>query len=198
VAGVSGFRQQAEDHILDRAAALLARHGAKASLQEIADAVGLSKAGLQYHFPTKDSLHAAVLAKAAEIGQQVLDLIGELPVGPERDLRAIEAWIDVALGHPGLVSLLLTPVSTWTPGAPADGDAAAIEATATAAFAAFGVDPEATTAERTVRVAAALAALGVLTLAAHQQNLTVAWRPHMVVACFDALGHRRPVPTPEA
>ena len=69
---------------------------------------------------------------------------------------------------------------------------------ATAALAAFGVDPEAATAERTVRVAAALAALGVLTLAAHQNDLTVAWRPHMVVACFDALGHRRPVPTPEA
>ena len=66
------------------------------------------------------------------------------------------------------------------------------------ALAAFGVDPETATAERTVRVAAALAALGVLTLAAHQKDLTVTWRPHMVVACFDALGHRRPVPTPEA
>lgn len=195
---MTGFRQQAEEQILDRAAALLARRGARTSMQEVADAVGLSKAGLQYHFPTKDSLHSAVLAKAAGIGQQVLDLVDGLPIGPERDLRAIEAWIDVALAHPGLVSLLLTPVSTASADDPTDGDAEAVLASATAALAAFGVDPEAATAERTVRVAAALAALGVLTLAAHQKDLTVAWRPHMVVACFDALGHRRPVPTPEA
>ena len=195
---MSGFRQQTEDQILDRAAALLARRGTRASLQEIADSVGLSKAGLQYHFPTKDSLHSAVLAKAAGIGQQVLDVVEDLPIGPERDLRAIEAWIDVALAHPGLVSLLLTPVSSAVADDPADDGAEAVLASATAALAAFGVDPEAATAERTVRVAAALAALGVLTLAAHQKDLTVAWRPHMVVACFDALGHRRPVPTPEA
>ena len=195
---MTGFRQQAEEHILDRAAALLARRGTRTSMQEVADAVGLSKAGLQYHFPTKDSLHSAVLAKAAGIGQQVLDLVDGLPIGPERDLRAIEAWIDVALAHPGLVSLLLTPVSTAAADDPADAGAEAVLASATAALAAFGVDPEAVTAERTVRVAAALAALGVLTLAAHQKDLTVAWRPHMVVACFDALGHRRPVPTPEA
>ena len=195
---MTGFRQQAEEQILDRAAALLARRGARTSMQEVADAVGLSKAGLQYHFPTKDSLHSAVLAKAAGIGQQVLDVVDDMPIGPERDLRAIEAWIDVALAHPGLVSLLRTPVSTASADDPTDGDAEAVLASATAALAAFGVDPEAATAERTVRVAAALAALGVLTLAAHQKDLTVAWRPHMVVACFDALGHRRPVPTPEA
>ncbi len=195
---VSAYRQQAEDQILDRAAALLARRGAKTSVQEVADAVGLSKAGLQYHFPTKDSLHAAVVARARGLVQQVLALVAELPVGPERDLRAIEAWVDVALAHPGLVSLLLAPISTGTTGDVAAGEAEAIQASGAAALTAFGVDPEAATAERTVRVAAALAALGVLTLAAHQQNLTVAWRPHMVVACFDALGHRRSVPTPEA
>lgn len=193
---MGGYRQQAEDQILDRAAALLARRGTRTSVQEIAEAVGLSKAGLQHHFPTKDQLHSAVLAKAAGIGQQVLDVVGDLPIGPERDLRAIEALIDVALAHPGVVSLLLTPVSTAA--GPTDRGAEAIEASAAAALAAFGVDPETAPAERLVRVSAALAALGVLTLAAHQKDLTVAWRPHMVVACFDALGHRRPVPTPEA
>ncbi|MBJ7452253.1 MAG: TetR/AcrR family transcriptional regulator [Blastococcus sp.] len=194
---MGGYRQQAEDQILDRAAALLARRGARASVQEIADAVGLSKAGLQHHFPTKDSLHSAVLARAAGIGQQVLDVVGDLPIGPERDLRAIEALIDVALAHPGVVSLLLTPVSTAA-GDPTGAGAEAIQASAAAALAAFGVDPDTTPPERTVRVSAALAALGVLTLAAHQKDLTVAWRPHIVVACFDALGHRRAVPTPEA
>lgn len=191
---MGGYRQQAGDQILDRAAAVLARRGARTSVQEIADAVGLSKAGLQHHFPTKDSLHSAVLAKVAGIGQQVLDVVAGLPIGPERDLRAVEALIDVALAHPGLVSLLLAPVGT----AAGDEEAEATQASATAALAAFGVDPETAAPERTVRVSAALAALGVLTLTAHQKDLTVAWRPHIVVACFDALGHRRPVPTPEA
>ncbi len=195
---MSSFRQQTEDQILDRAAALLARRGSRTSLQEVADAVGLSKAGLQHHFPTKDSLRSAVLAKAGGIGRQVLDVVEGMPIGPERDLRAIEALIDVALAHPGLVSLLLAPVSTTGAADPADGSAAAVQETGIAALAAFGVDPETATTERTVRVSAALAALGVLTLAAHQEDLTVAWRPHMVVACFDALGHRRPDPVPEA
>ena len=150
---MGGYRQQAEDQILDRAAALLARRGAQTSVQEIADAVGLSKAGLLHHFPSKDSLHSAVLARAAGIGEQVLEVVDGLPIGPERDLRAIEALIDVALAHPGLVSLLLTPVSTAT-GDPTDGGAEAIQASAAAALAAFGVDPETATAERTVRVSA--------------------------------------------
>ena len=38
----------------------------------------------------------------------------------------------------------------------------------------------------------ALAALAVLTLAAHAQDRTTAWRQHIVATCFDALGHRRP------
>ncbi|WP_040339539.1 TetR/AcrR family transcriptional regulator [Candidatus Blastococcus massiliensis] len=194
---MTAFRQQAEDQILDSAAGLLARRGAKTSLQEIADAVGLSKAGLQHHFPTKDSLQAAVVAKAAELGQQVLTVVADLPLGPERDRRAIEAWVDVALAHPGLVSLLLAPATTGVPGDVAPGDVEAIQASGTAALAAFGVDAQAATAERTVRVAAALAALAVLALTAHQQDLTVAWRPLIVVACVDALGHHRSSPTSE-
>jgi AcrR family transcriptional regulator len=192
---VTTFRQHAEEQILDSAAGLLARRGARTSLQEIADAVGLSKAGLQHHFPTKDALHTAVAAKTAELGQQVLALVADLPVGAERDRRAIEAWVDVALAHPGLVSLLLAPATTAEV-APADIDA--VHTSGTVALAAFGVDPTAPADERTVRVAAALAALAVLTVTAHQQDLTVAWRPHIVLACFDALGHSRPFPTSEA
>ena len=61
-----------------------------------------------------------------------------------------------------------------------------------AALQAFGVDPGAPVSERTIRVSGALAALAVLTLAAHREGDATAWRPQIVATCFDALGHRRP------
>jgi AcrR family transcriptional regulator len=183
------FRQQIDDGILDRAAALFARHGfEQTSLQAVADAVGLSKAGLLHHFPSKDALHESVLALADTLGRRVLDEVDGLPLGPARDRRAVEVLIDVALGHPGVVSLLLAPATqAGTEGPPPEKDgpsAAALEA--------FGVDPETAEPERFVRVIGALTALAVLSLAAHQQNQTTAWRPLVVATCIDALGHGRP------
>jgi AcrR family transcriptional regulator len=181
---VRPFRQQIDEGILDEAAVLFASRGlAKTSVQDVADAVGLSKAGLLHHFPSKAALHEAVLEQASSLGKQVLDQVQNIPLGTARDLRAVEAWVDIALAHPGLVALLLAPVT--------QGGAAATDA-GTAALAAFGADPSAIDSERTVRVAGALAALVVLTLAANQHNLSTVWRPHIVATCFDALGHRRP------
>ena len=184
---VRAFRQQIDEGILDRAAALFARRGfAKTSVQDIADAVGLSKAGLLHHFPSKDALHEAVRAEAGALGQRLLDQVGGLPLGAERDRRAVDAMVDVALAHPGMVSLLLSPVLQGD-AVPSEPDAAGV-----AALRAFGVDPAAAVSERTVRVAGALAALAVLTLSAHHHNQTTEWRPHIVATCIDALGHRRP------
>jgi AcrR family transcriptional regulator len=177
------FRQQIDEGILDRAAALFARHGfEQTSLQAVADAVGLSKAGLLHHFPSKDALHEAVLALADTLAQRVLDQVQALPIGGARDRRAVEALIDVALAHPGVVALLLAPVSLGS--APDDGGPGA------AALQAFGDDPATAAPERVVRVIGTLTALAVLTLAAHQQNQTSAWRPFIVATCLDALGHR--------
>ncbi|MFQ1002707.1 TetR/AcrR family transcriptional regulator [Modestobacter sp. SSW1-42] len=182
------FRQQADDQILDRAAALFAQHGyAHTSVQAVADAVGLSKAGLLHHFPTKDALHAAVLAQADALGRQVLDLVEDLPPGPERDRRAVEALTDVALAHPGLIALMLSPVTQGVDAAPTSAGEAALRA--------FGVEPGAAVTERVVRVVGALAALAVLSLAANQHSQTTQWRPFVVATCTDALGHRRPSAT---
>jgi len=182
------FRQQIDEGIVDRAAALFARRGfAKTSVQDIADAVGLSKAGLLHHFPSKDALWEAVVGQADVLGQQVLTLARQLPPGPERDRRALDVLVDVALAHPGLVALLLAPLTQGDPGAPE------LEAAGAAALEAFGVDPGAPVSERTVRVTGALTALAVLTLAAHAAHQTTAWRPHIVATCFDALGAHRPV-----
>ena len=182
------FRQQVDEGILDRAAALFARRGfAKTSVQDVADAVGLSKTGLLHHYPSKDALHEAVLAQAGTLGRRVLDEVGDLPLGPGRDRHVLEVLVDVALAHPGLVALLLAPALQSTP----DAGPPQVDAAGAAALQAFGVDPQAPVSERGVRVVGALAALAVLTLAAHQQDQTTEWRPHVVSTCFDALGHGR-------
>ena len=184
------FRQQIDEGILDRAAALFARHGFEhTSLQAVADAVGLSKAGLLHHFRSKDALHAAVLHLVQTLGEGVLDQVRHLPVGVARDQRALEVLVDVALAHPGVVAMLLSPVTTGDadPDDPGPG-AVALEA--------FGVDLTGDDEERLVRVTGALAALAVLTLAAHSRDRTTAWRPLVVATCFDALGHRGPGAVP--
>jgi AcrR family transcriptional regulator len=182
------FRDQIDAGILDKAAALFARRGfAKTSVQDVADAVGLSKAGLLHHFVSKDALHAAVLSSAGAVGDQLLDTVRDLPPGPARDRFVLEAMVDIALTRPGLVSLLLAPILAG------DGGALSPDTDATSAQAlhAFGVDPAAPVSERSIRVAGALGAMAVLALSANHQNQTTAWRRDIVATCFDALGHRR-------
>jgi AcrR family transcriptional regulator len=185
------FRQQIDEGILDEAAALFARQGfAKTSVQDIANAVGLSKAGLLHHFPTKDAIHDAVLALVGTLGRRLADQLADLPAGPARDRRGLEVVLDIAAAHPGLVALMLSPATHADPGQnPADGPAEAV-------LAIFGVhpqgtddDPQGTDDERQVRVIGALSALAVLTIAAHQHDRSSAWRPHILRTCFDALGH---------
>jgi AcrR family transcriptional regulator len=178
------FRRQIDEGILDRAAGLFARHGFEhTSLQAVADAVGLSKAGLLHHFRSKDALQQAVLEHAENLGQRVLAQVRTMPLGTMRDRRAVEVLVDVALAHPGVVALLLAPVTQ------AGADSGALEPgpAGAAALEAFGVDLATADVERAVRVA-----LAVLTLAAHRENQITAWRPLVVATCLDALGHGRP------
>jgi hypothetical protein len=118
----------------------------------------------------------------------VLDQLGDLPSGAARDRRALEVLVDVALAHPGLVALMLAPVT--------DLGAEPEPAVTDLVLQAFGVDPDTTEPQRLVRVVGALAALAVLTLAAHAQDQTTAWRQHIVATCFDALGHHAAGATP--
>ena len=188
----AAFRQQADEHIVDRAAALFARHGfAQTSVQSVADAVGLSKAGLLHHFPSKQALWDAVLVHAGALGQQACDAVADLPAGRARDLRAVEVLADIALSHPGLVALLLAPATRGE-----DETATDLGAGSDAALRAFGVDPLTAEPERLVRVLGALAALAVLSLAAHQGGHGAAWRSLVIATSFDALGHARPRPDP--
>jgi AcrR family transcriptional regulator len=177
-------RQQLEDGILDRAAALFARRGfEQTSVQAVADAVGYSKAGLLHHYPSKEALHGAVLAQARALGRELVERVDGLPAGADRDLHVVEALADLALARPGLVSLMLN--SATVPGPEKAGE---LEDVGSSVFEAFAVpDPEADR-ERCIRVIGASVAVGFLALTAHESGDPAAWRPHIVATAVDALG----------
>src|ERR1044072_4109028 len=112
------FRQLIDEGILDRAAELFAQHGfEQTSLRALAEAVGLSKAGLLHHFPSKDALYTAAHDVSRARAREVLDQVADLPSGPERDRRALELLTDVALERPGLVALAVRSGSPPAAGA---------------------------------------------------------------------------------
>jgi AcrR family transcriptional regulator len=90
--------------ILDAAARTFAVHGyAKTSVQQLADAVGYSKTGLLHRFPSKQALHDAVLAEAADVLDAILD-------GSPARRALLERVAARALDRPGLVHLLVESI----------------------------------------------------------------------------------------
>lgn len=95
------------EEILERALDVIAREGYRgASVKELADAVGLSQAGLLHYFDSKDELFTAILRKRDEVdsahyGHDEPD--GSISAADLRDeyLRVIRHNADV----PGLVQL---------------------------------------------------------------------------------------------
>jgi TetR/AcrR family transcriptional repressor of mexJK operon len=83
------------ERIVDAARRLLTAHGAKVSLERIAEAAGTSKVTLYSHFPTKDALFAAVMdmARSRTIG---VSLAAATPDDLEASLHAVaKAYIEL-------------------------------------------------------------------------------------------------------
>ncbi|MFC6091230.1 TetR/AcrR family transcriptional regulator [Saccharothrix lopnurensis] len=187
-------RQYVDERILDRAAGLFARHGfAHTSLKDLADAVGLSKAGLLHHYPSKEALFEAAMEMGRTQSQLVLDRVAPLPGGPARDRRSVELLVDFALERPGLVALASRAINTLGTDEDADEDNG-LAGVDRLVFDVFGVDPDSGDTERLVRVVGMLAALAVLSLSANRAGDKTGWRPHIVTTCLDALGHDRATP----
>ena len=177
-------RQDVDDAIVDGAAALFARHGfAQTSLQAVADAVGYSKAGLLHHYPSKEALWAAAQSASRDRAHEVLDLVGALPLGPDRDRRALGALLDATLSRPGVTALTLSGILTPAEPRPEGEDPVLLDI--------FGVDPR-HDPDRLVRVVMAVAGLSVATLVAHRIGAAPSWRGAIAAAAFDALGHPGP------
>jgi AcrR family transcriptional regulator len=176
-------RTGVDEKILDAAAALFARHGfEQTSLKSLADAVGLSKAGLLHHFPSKDALFEAAWEQSRVLTRHVLDQVSSLPAGSERDRRSLELLTDCALDRPGLVSLLFRTMT-----APGEDPQQAQDELLLNEM--FVIDPE-KELPRAIRIVGALSSMAVLTLLANQQGEKTTWRPLILATCFDALGHQ--------
>lgn len=87
------------DRLLDAAATLVPRRGSgELTLDAVAKHAGVSKGGLLYHFPSKDALIQAMIARMVEaFNAEVLAAVAKEPAGPGRLTRAI---IKVGFDHP--------------------------------------------------------------------------------------------------
>ena len=181
-------RQEIDDEIVERAAALFARYGfQETSLQRIADAVGYSKTGLLHRFPTKEALQDAVIERWAGKVRDIAGRVRGLPPGPERDRAVITELVDLALRGPGVVSLLLAALSSLETGEVA----VRLKTVTEGLFEAFAADTE--DSPRAIRVGAALGALAVMSLATRDAP-PAAVREQLIAASYDTLGHPRPGP----
>jgi len=109
--------------IVDCAAALFARHGFDhTSLQQIADAVNYSKAGLLHHFPSKLAIYATAIDTVRAHMQTLLASVKDIPVGIERDRAIIEDAVQFTYEWPG-VSALSNRIADSEP----DGDPQLVE-----------------------------------------------------------------------
>jgi AcrR family transcriptional regulator len=188
VVQVRPTRQEIDDEIVERAAALFARYGfEETSVQRIADAVGYSKTGLLHRFPTKEALQDAVIERWAEKVRDIATRVRDLPPGPERDRAVITELVDLALRGPGVVSLLLAALSALETGEVA----VRLKTVTEGLFEAFAADTA--DSPRAIRVGAALGALAVMSLATRGAPPAEIREP-LIAASYDTLGHRRPGP----
>jgi TetR/AcrR family transcriptional regulator, transcriptional repressor for nem operon len=84
--------------IMDTAQELIQRGGVNAmSYQHISDAIGIRKASIHHHFPTKDSLIEAVLQRYAVYFFRLVDGIFESKLDPAAKLRKYAGLFEATL-----------------------------------------------------------------------------------------------------
>jgi TetR/AcrR family transcriptional regulator len=95
--------------ILAAAEGLFARRGYAATrLEDVAEAVGVKRAALFYHFRDKQGLYDAVIEDAFGMLAARLDEAFSVPRPiAERIERAVEAWVDAIVARPALARLIL-------------------------------------------------------------------------------------------
>ena len=88
------------NEILTTALEVIARNGYRGtSVRELADAVGLSQAGLLHYFSSKEELFQEVLRKRDEVDTAAFDITGDQPIGAFFDVIRHNSEV------PGLVQL---------------------------------------------------------------------------------------------
>ena len=96
------------DTIRQVAVELFSRHGyEKTSLREIADRVGLTKASLYYHYPSKQALLLAIVEPLIAEWRSVADKTEALPNTPANVRLVLRESLDVLLRHRPIAGLFL-------------------------------------------------------------------------------------------
>lgn len=99
-------RSSTREEILSAAAGLFATVGYKGtSLQDIASAVGCSKATLLYHFATKEVILATLVAPPVRDLATLVETLGGLAAAAARD-RAIDGFVDLVLTYRREIALI--------------------------------------------------------------------------------------------
>ena len=90
------------DRIMNAATLLFADRGFEGtSIQSVADAVGIRKPSLLYHFPSKDALRAAVLDDLlAHWKRELPSVLASATTGKDRFEGAIKAIVDFFVAQP--------------------------------------------------------------------------------------------------
>lgn len=169
--------------ILDKAAGLFARHGfARTSLQQIADALGYSKAGLLHHYASKQALYDAVLNRyESETKARIIDF-SKHPTGIERDRAMIENAIEHSFNWPGM--------SAFGHHLAREGDDPRYAQLGLLLIGALDIDFADLDAERVVRAFSALSGVSFTAALAVSMKLEGDWKRHILETAMDALGYR--------
>jgi len=107
------------DHIIDEATRLFAERGyAGASMADLAERVGLRKASLFHHFPSKEQLYAAVLERPiADVGVAIGRALEDTNRSFEDRLDDLSyAFVGVMGAQPYAARLFVREVMQWSAG----------------------------------------------------------------------------------
>jgi AcrR family transcriptional regulator len=175
-------KSEIDAEIIDCAAGLFAHQGfERTSLQQIADALGYSKAGLLHYFPSKKRLYQAVVDAFVNRTIERTAMLLEIPPGIARDRALIEEILDQTLRSPGM-----SEFGQYMARHPADDR---IAATGIELIQTLGInvgDPD------MGRMARAFTAMGGASFAirlARGAELGKSWRDEILAAAMRALGH---------
>ncbi|MFL6120961.1 TetR/AcrR family transcriptional regulator [Actinophytocola sp.] len=104
---MTAVRGETRARLLDTALGLFTVHGVEGtSLQMIADALGVTKAAVYYHFRTKDEITEAVVEPALDELVAILDRAATMPrPGPRADYL-IGEFVDLVVRNRVLVAVL--------------------------------------------------------------------------------------------
>lgn len=188
-------KAEIDAEILDVAAGIFARHGfSRTSIQQIADALGYSKAGLLHHYASKKTLHDAVLDRYEAQTRERIGRLEGLSPGIERDRKLVEDVIDFAFRWPGM--------SAFAQELARDGERLAhTGGTGNPRFTqlgldivgAMGIDLAAPDLEQMARTFTALSGATFSARLAVTMHLEREWRAPIIDAAMAALGHPHPI-----